>query len=273
MKYGSEVMHSNYQSHIGFYNDNTLKHFSVAMRIAVQAEAPFVLGTPVRDHIYYWVAAQKNKMPDSLKSVVVTSSLFSRYDMGAELLEGFFTGCLIAMPVAFMVLLAATRNIVISTYSVVAVASIVVSVLGFCKSAMDWDLGAGEAIAGVIVIGYSVDYTLHLSHMYCEAGQHGHQTRAARTEFAVRNMGSTVFAGAATTFAAGGIMFICYIRFFYKMAVLISITIFYSLLFSMGLVNGLLMLAGPQGKFGNLSGLCRKAGNSKADTGDENTAE
>ena len=36
---------------------------------------------------------------------------------------------------------------------------------------------AGEAIAGVIVIGYSVDYVVHLAHMYCEAKHFGHQTR------------------------------------------------------------------------------------------------
>mmetsp|Transcript_63460 Transcript_63460/g.112838 ORF Transcript_63460/g.112838 Transcript_63460/m.112838 type:complete len:997 (+) Transcript_63460:62-3052(+) len=262
LTYGSEVKRANYKKHIGFHSGD-LKYFSVEMRTSVNGRSPFILGTPVRDQMYDWLEGKKKSMPSSLNELAVASSLFPRYDMGAELMGGFFTGCLIAMPVAFVVLLVATKNIVISLYSVVAVASIVVSVLGFCKSVMDWDLGTGEAVAGVIVIGYSVDYTLHLSHMYCEASQHGHVTRAARTEFAVRNMGSTVFAGAATTFAAGGIMFVCYIRFFYKMAVLISITIFYSLLFSMGMVNGLLMIAGPQGNFGNLPGLSRKADTSE----------
>mmetsp|Transcript_37897 Transcript_37897/g.68493 ORF Transcript_37897/g.68493 Transcript_37897/m.68493 type:complete len:96 (+) Transcript_37897:3-290(+) len=70
-------------------------------------------------------------------------------------------------------------------------------------------------------------------------------------------MGSTVFAAAATTFVAGAIMFACYIRFFYKMAVLISITIFYSLLFSMGFMNGLLMIAGPEGHFGDITAMFR----------------
>ena len=35
----------------------------------------------------------------------------------------------------------------------------------------------GEAIAGVIVIGYSVDYVVHLAHMYCEGKHFGHNTR------------------------------------------------------------------------------------------------
>jgi len=32
-----------------------------------------------------------------------------------------------------------------------------------------WSLGVAESIAGVIVVGFSVDYTLHLGHIYKEA--------------------------------------------------------------------------------------------------------
>ena len=32
-----------------------------------------------------------------------------------------------------------------------------------------WSLGVAESIAGVIVIGFSVDYTVHLGHIYKEA--------------------------------------------------------------------------------------------------------
>merc|ERR1711920_1185497 len=99
-----------------------------------------------------------------------------------------FSGCSIALPVAFLVLLASTRNFIISLYAVLSVAAIVLCVLGFCKSAMDWDLGIGEAIAGVIVIGYSVDYVVHLAHIYTEASSHGLNRRSERAEFAVKNM-------------------------------------------------------------------------------------
>ena len=43
---------------------------------------------------------------------------------------------------------------------------IVASVMGFCKWAMGWGLGIAESIAAVIVIGFSVDYVVHLGHMY-----------------------------------------------------------------------------------------------------------
>eukprot|EP00913_Durusdinium_trenchii_P025147 g23606.t1 len=98
---------------------------------------------------------------------------------------------------------------------------------------MDWDLGVGEAIAGVIVIGYSVDYVVHLAHMYSEGMHFGHQTRDERAKFAIRNMGSTIFAGAITTMLAGATMFVCWFYFFIKMALLICVTIMYSFLFSL----------------------------------------
>ena len=40
---------------------------------------------------------------------------------------------------------------------------------GFCKWAHNWDLGVVQSIAGIMVVGFSVDYCLHLAHMYTEA--------------------------------------------------------------------------------------------------------
>eukprot|EP00931_Biecheleriopsis_adriatica_P067030 TRINITY_DN41239_c0_g1_i1.p1 TRINITY_DN41239_c0_g1~~TRINITY_DN41239_c0_g1_i1.p1 ORF type:complete len:244 (-),score=44.89 TRINITY_DN41239_c0_g1_i1:124-786(-) len=184
--------------------------------------------------------------------------------MGEEFLSGFFQGCLIALPTCFLVLLMSTMNLITSSYAVVAVSGVVTSVLGFCKSVMGYDLGVAEAIAGVIVIGYSVDYTVHLSHMYSEASNHGHSSRVSRAEFALCNMGSTIFAGAGTTMSAGAVMFLCYVTFFNKMAVLICATIFYSMFFALGFFAGMLFIAGPEGHCGDLWHLCFKVSNSVA---------
>eukprot|EP00438_Fugacium_kawagutii_P016061 Skav221541 [mRNA] locus=scaffold1813:168543:172608:+ [translate_table: standard] len=131
-----------------------------------------------------WTAASvaslgmRGALPDSLQSMKFHGNgEFQRYDMGEELINGLFSGIAIATPISFLVLLCSTQNIVVAIYAVLSVGAIVLCVLGFCKSAMDWDLGVGEAIAGVIVIGYSVDYVVHLAHMYCEGKHFGHNTR------------------------------------------------------------------------------------------------
>lgn len=238
---------------MGFIGDK-LKFVRIFFLSSMQRVSPYSKGIKVRDYVDDWAAGQASMMPPSLKSIRVTDSrgIFGNYDLSVELLNGLFSGCAIAAPVVFLVLLASTRNIIVAFYAVISVSSVVFCVLGFCKSAMDWDLGIGEAIAGVIVIGYSVDYIVHLAHMYCEAHEYGYEHRGDRAAFAIRNMGSTIFAGALTTAGAGSIMFACFLTFFFKMALLITVTIMYSFLFSLGFFMSLVWLIGPEGTLGNL---------------------
>merc|ERR1712048_306502 len=213
----------------------------------------FGTGVEVRDLISSFVDSVRSEAPPSLQSIKFhADGLFANYDLGEELIKSFFSGCAIALPIAFLVLLASTRNCLVAFYAVLSVASIVLCVLGFCKSAMGWDLGIGEAIAGVIVIGYSVDYVVHLAHAYCEAKNHGYKTRGERAEFAARSMGSTVLFGALTTAGSGAVMFFCFFTFFFKMAVLICVTILFSFLFSLDFFMGLVWLIGPENNMGDL---------------------
>ena len=78
------------------------------------------------------------------------------------------TGLLVAFPVAFCTLLFATQNVTISLYAIFAIVAIVSSVLGVAER-MGWALGIAESIAAVIVVGFSVDYTFYLGHMYDHA--------------------------------------------------------------------------------------------------------
>jgi len=168
------------------------------------------------------------------------------------LIDGMFRGFSICFPVAFVVLCIATKNLILATYAICAIGSIVTTVLGFCQSIMNWPLGVGETIAGIIVIGFSVDYVVHLGHMVEEADQKGFRTREERFIFAAETMGPTVLAGAITTGGSAMFMFLCQMTFFYKMAVLICITIFLSFLFSLGFFMAMIYVVGPQGSFGRI---------------------
>jgi len=253
-QYHGDVIGSavNYQKDIGFVNGE-LKYVAIHFRSVMKKRLPFSLGTAIRDHVRKWMDSERGALPSSLQSMKFHGNgEFQRYDMGEELINGLFSGIAIAMPISLVVLLCSTQNIVVAMYAVLSVGAIVLCVLGFCKSAMDWDLGVGEAIAGVIVIGYSVDYVVHLAHMYCEGKHFGHNTRDERAKFAIRNMGSTIFAGAITTVLAGATMFICWFYFFIKMALLICVTIMYSFLFSLVFFMSILWLAGPEYEFGHI---------------------
>ena len=68
-------------------------------------------------------------------------------------------------------------------------------------------------MSAVIVIGFSIDYTLHIGHMYEEAKENRINTRE-EVAYSLERMGTTVSAGAVTT--AGSALFMLSNDFFYK---------------------------------------------------------
>mmetsp|Transcript_47996 Transcript_47996/g.133968 ORF Transcript_47996/g.133968 Transcript_47996/m.133968 type:complete len:870 (+) Transcript_47996:864-3473(+) len=184
-----------------------------------------------------------------------------RYETEEGLIIGLMLGMAIALPVAFATLIFATGNVVVSLYAIVSIGFVVASVLGACKAYLDWDLGIAESVAGVIVIGLAVDYTIHMGHMYDHASHEiGAQDREARFRFAVEKMGTTVFAGAITTAGSGMFLYFTVLLFFSKMATLIVFTIFFSFLYSFGFFMALLLLAGPEGEFGRIGYILESLG-------------
>ena len=86
---------------------------------------------------------------------------------------------------ASLVLVLATGNIIVAFYAIMSIALIVASVLGAARLYAGWSLGVAESIAGVIVIGFSVDYTVHLGHIYKEAVMYVPDTKEQKTQHAL----------------------------------------------------------------------------------------
>lgn len=173
------------------------------------------------------------------------------------LLVGFYQGMFIAFPVAFMVLLVATGNVLIAIFAILSVGFIAWGVLGFANYGLHWNLGVAESIAGIIIIGFSVDYTVHLGHMFTNAEKEGgYTTREKKFEFTSRKIVATIVGGAITTVGAGVFLFACQLTFFFKMAALIVSTIFLSYVYSLGFFMAVLYLFGPEGNFGNVVHHC-----------------
>jgi len=174
------------------------------------------------------------------------------YETEQGLVDGMFQGLSICFPVAFVVLLFATSNAIVSVLATITIGLIVSVVLGICQL-VGWTLGIAETIAAVIVIGFSVDYCVHLAHMYTVAHEDcGLHSRKDRTEYALVKMGATVLAGAVTTSGAGVFLLFCQMLFFFKMAIMIVCTIGFSFLFAIGFFMNFVLIAGPAGDFMDL---------------------
>lgn len=74
------------------------------------------------------------------------------------------------MGFAFVVLCIATRNIIMSILSLFTVACVIVSIISIMVM-KGWELGSNEALAIVIVIGFSVDYVVHLAADYTHSAK------------------------------------------------------------------------------------------------------
>ena len=173
-----------------------------------------------------------------------------------SLMDNVYLGLAVCFPMVFFVLSVSTGNVILAFYSTVTIAGIVTTVIGIgAGGIMGWDLGTTEAIAAVIVIGFSVDYCVHLANAYIENDA---VDRVSRTRIALTTMGISVTAGAITTIIAGAFLAFCILTFFVKFAFLICWTIFSSYIWAVIFFGALCMTAGPSGKFGDISWLLAK---------------
>ena len=119
----------------------------------------------------------------------------------------FYDGVKIGVPtsgiLAFLILLIATRNILMALYAITSVIFIVLCVIAVMVL-QGWQLGVSESIAMVIIIGFSVDYVVHLAAHYVHSTE---TSRFARSKESVSTMGVSVFSGAITTLGSGVFLF------------------------------------------------------------------
>ena len=246
----------NWKNYIGFVNGK-LKYVTVSFRSTVKTLLPMKIKEPVYTNTENMIIEVNKNTPNELGNAFQDAGItWVWYDIERNLISSMFNGLAICFPVSFLVLLFATRNWYLSLLSISSIGLVVSNVLGFCKFIMGWDLGIAETVSAVIVIGFSIDYTLHIGHMYEEAREKGFNKREERIKYSLERMGTTVLAGAITTAGSALFMLMCQMTFFYKMALLISVTILNSLVYSLLFLVSLCILIGPENEFGQISLNC-----------------
>lgn len=152
------------------------------------------------------------------------------------------------MTFAFAIILLATHNAIIAVFCIISVIFIVGCVTSVMVL-MGWELGVSESISTVIVIGFSVDYVVHLATHYVNSPLYYRNEKASA---AISDMGISIFSGATTTLGSAIFLFGGTLVFFTKFAIVITITVLFSLIYSLVFFLALLHAYGPQGLIGNL---------------------
>ena len=248
MMLGQEPDGITWKDYIGFV-DGHLRYVTVPTLLTMKQYSAIQERREVINRVIHFVDGQQPPLPPELGDLTYDGGWeFLWTDTFEALRASLFEGLAICFPLAFAVLLFSTENLLVSLYAIFGIALIVASVLGTIEYVYGWDLGIFESLMGNLVVGFSVDYTIHLGHMFMAAGrEHDLQNSLNRFSFAIRKMGGTVVGGAVTTLGAGLFMLPCQLVFFYKLGLLMVTTIFFSLLYAFGFVMPLLAAAGPSG--------------------------
>jgi len=161
--------------------------------------------------------------------------------------------CLI---LAWVILCLATTNWIMATLSLLCIIAILIVFAG-CLPIFGFSLGIFESVGLIVVLGLSVDYTVHIAHAYNEARIVGScvskaSERAQRASHAMTEMGISVLSGAITTLLASLFLLPSKFMFYHIFGVFMLTAVVVSTLISLTLLPALLMLFGPAGSAGDL---------------------
>lgn len=189
-----------------------------------------------------------SKTCGSTTSMTDLSVRFMFMNTQKQLMKGAIQSTAIAIVVAFVVLFLFTKSLHIAVFATLTIFSILVSVTGVMQMA-GWVIGVIEAVLITILVGFSVDYVVHLAHAYVES-EGDTETRIVH---ALGEMGVSVLNGMLTSVAASIPMFFTIQTFYSKFAFFLCFTILFSWAFAnLGFMSLLATLKIPvkKGKWG-----------------------
>eukprot|EP00929_Paragymnodinium_shiwhaense_P099747 TRINITY_DN6156_c0_g2_i1.p1 TRINITY_DN6156_c0_g2~~TRINITY_DN6156_c0_g2_i1.p1 ORF type:complete len:1221 (+),score=226.86 TRINITY_DN6156_c0_g2_i1:141-3803(+) len=161
-------------------------------------------------------------------------------------------GCGFSIAAAFFVLAFSTGNWILALLSMVSIAGIVCSCIGFIVM-IGWRFGFNEAICVTICVGFSVDFVVHLAVGYSEASMKpALSSQYERIRCSLSELGISIFSAALTTCGASLFMLGSDLKPFRKMGIFIFYDILISILTSILFFAPACRLFGPLGGRGDL---------------------
>eukprot|EP01006_Ploeotia_vitrea_P038040 TRINITY_DN66198_c8_g2_i1.p1 TRINITY_DN66198_c8_g2~~TRINITY_DN66198_c8_g2_i1.p1 ORF type:complete len:1053 (+),score=546.99 TRINITY_DN66198_c8_g2_i1:78-3236(+) len=181
------------------------------------------------------------------------SALWSRTYTGQQFVKGAVRGMMAAMLIAGVVLLIATHNYIAAGLAFFWVVGVVACVLG-CAWLAGYEVGIIEAISASLVVGLSVDFSVHQVHHYVSSLQRLREHRLLDTFL---EMGISILAGAITSFGASIWLLLCALLFFSAFGFFVLLTILFSLCSAFFALSATLAIIGPEHDDGDIPTLVR----------------
>ncbi|CAK0791739.1 unnamed protein product [Prorocentrum cordatum] len=185
-----------------------------------------------------------------------TSALWPFMVMQEALMRSVVQSISTCLLLAWIILCLATANWIMATLSLLCIITILVVFAGSLPI-FGFALGIFESVGIIVVLGLSVDYTVHIAHSYNEAriagsGENKASERSLRAAHALTEMGISVLCGAITTLLASLFLLPSKFMFYHVFGVFMLTAVVVSTLVALTMLPALLMLFGPAGSAGDL---------------------
>ena len=208
------------------WNGKILRFVGISVKSSVLTQRQVLPEDEVRVHYDKFVEFGKEldkSMADACQSnaiVTDTEQVFILMNNQRVYRNSAFTGSMLGLLIAFIVLFLSTRKLHIAVFAILSIIAVLVGVIGTITM-LGFTLGVIESILISILAGFSVDYVIHLAHAYV----HAEGDTDERVVTAFGDMGISVFSGMLTSVLASIPLFFCTLTFFKAFGTFLCLTI------------------------------------------------
>ena len=225
-----------------------LRYFGVLVNTTLFVESTAKVTEPIYKEWEQFMVTWNGRGPPGMQQGVQTVGSWGRMETELELIRSTFTGFAISLSVSYAVIVLATQNIWLSTLALFGIVWVVAAMVATMVWA-GWSIGIIESICLVILVGLSIDFSLHIANHFNESAR---KTRLEKTRESFGDLGISILSAAVTTMLSAFMMTFSQLLFFVIFGLFILLLIFFSLISSFFFLNSMLMIFGPEGDFGNL---------------------
>jgi predicted RND superfamily exporter protein len=168
-----------------------------------------------------------------------TAARWIDMELDKVLLRSALVGIGASLTIAFIIILASTTDLILTCLSMVSIGGTVASLIAMIVW-IGWKMSIVESICLTILVGLSVDYTIHMANSWRHSTKS--DDRKVRLQKTLTEIGISVLSASVTTFLSCLALFFTIVLFFVKFGIFIALTILFSTIYSFGMLTAMLAL-------------------------------
>merc|ERR1712166_1647763 len=216
-----------------------LKAMIVVVNTTIQS-APASKVEPIYNYFVGQIA--KLAVTDGLSTPTQFANAWVSMELELTLNRSVVFGIGVSLAIAFVIIVLTTNDVLLSLMSVFTIGAIVVSLMANIVW-LGWSISVVESICLTILVGLSVDYTIHIANSWRESSERDRLERVKKT---LLEIGISILSAALTSVLACLPLLDTQIVFFTKFGVFIALTVVWSALYSFVFYVALLAVMGPR---------------------------